>query len=352
MFFGASSAVAGAVSMRSAVRFFLVVVAIAGGCGFLGVLYAVLAKNSIASADQSVHYFFQSLRTPWADQVFVVLTELGDSFVNFCLFGAILIVLLAKRCFFAAGIWTVAVPGGSAGIQLLKEIIHLPRPMSLYHGASSYGFPSAHTAMSIILYGFLTIMLVRRPSGAWRWGIVGGALLICFGIGMSRLYLGAHWLSDVLGGFFIGASWVALLGIVLLKRPDEGVPGRILGVATILVVLVAGGWHVVHRYEKDLIMYAPRKKVLSMGHATQRVTGAARQIDTADDSDYRNTIRIAHQGYVHRRHCHRLVAMPAGCAFGGVGRLPRQPARLWDCPPESPCVGPGSGPCRAGCVGA
>ena len=147
------------------------------------------------------------------------------------------------------------------------------RSVALYHGTSAYGFPSGHTTMSVILYGFLAILIARGLSSTLRWGLFVSVFVISFVVAISRLYLGAHWLSDVLGGFFIGTSWIALLGIAYLKRPGEGVPRRLLGLVTVLVIVIAGGWHVSRRYEKDLAFYAPRYNVQSMPLATWLADG-------------------------------------------------------------------------------
>jgi membrane protein DedA with SNARE-associated domain/membrane-associated phospholipid phosphatase len=245
----------------------LVLVFIAAGWGFLGVLQDVLARDPLVLADRSVYHFLQPLRTAWADTFFIVITEFGDSIVNISLAAAVALVLIGKRCFRAAGFWTLAVAGGELGVHLLKWSIHQPRPMALYHGVSSYGFPSGHTTMSVIVYGFLAIMLIRGLSGSRHWGGVVGALMIAFIIALSRLYLGAHWLSDVLGGFFIGTGWTALLGIAYLKQPDEGVPKRWLALVALIVVLVVGTMHVARRFEKDVAFYAPQRNNRSMSAA-------------------------------------------------------------------------------------
>ena len=276
---------------------FLALTLFAAGWGFLGVMQDVLAKDPLVLADQAVYHFFQSLRNSWSDRIFVAITELGDSFVNICLSGAVLLVLLGKRCYRAAGYWAVTVLVGLAGVQLLKWLIHSPRPMALYHGASAYGFPSGHTTMSVILYGFLAILLARGLSGTLRWGLFVSVFLISFIIAISRLYLGAHWLSDVLGGFFIGASWAALLGIAYLKNPDEGLPRRLLGFVTILVIVVAGGWHVSRHHENDLAFYSPRYDLQSMPLATWLADGwrdlPAWRIDMAGEREQPLTIQWA-----------------------------------------------------------
>ena len=236
---------------------FLVITLFLAGWGFLGVLQDVLAKDPLVVADEAFYHFFQSLRTPWADNVFVALTEFGDAFVNISLFCAVLGVLLIKKCYRTAGFWVLTVLGGLLGTQLLKWVIHLPPP----DGISSFGFPSGYTTMNVILYGFLAILLARGLAGTWRWGLFSGVLLLAFIIGISQLYLGMRWLSDILGGFFIGTSWAALLGIAYLKGPIETVPRRILGSVVILVIMIFGGWHVTQRHETDLASYTPQPKL-------------------------------------------------------------------------------------------
>jgi membrane protein DedA with SNARE-associated domain/membrane-associated phospholipid phosphatase len=242
----------------------LILLLIGAVWGFLGVLQDVLARDPLVLADQAVFHFLQSLRTLWVDRIFITITEFGDTLVNVCLAVSILAVLLVKRCYHAAGFWAVTVVGGWAGVRLLKWALHLPRPMTLYHGVSAYGFPSGHTTMSVILFGFIAILLMRGVGATWRWGNFVAALLISFIIAVSRLYLGAHWLSDVLGGLFIGTAWTALLGIAYLKSPAERVPRALVGLTALLVIAIVGGGHAVRNHDKDLSFYAPQRELQSM----------------------------------------------------------------------------------------
>jgi membrane protein DedA with SNARE-associated domain/membrane-associated phospholipid phosphatase len=252
---------------------FLVLTLIVAGWGFLGVLQDVLAKDPLVAADQAVYHFFQSLRTSLGDKVFVALTELGDSFVNIALACTVFGVLLLWRCYRSAGFWIVTVVGGVLGTILLKWLIHLPRPVAIYHGASSYGFPSGHTTMSVIIYGFLAILIARGLAAHFRWRLFTSVTLIAFVIGISRLYLGAHWLSDVLGGLFIGTTWVALVGIAYVKGTVEKVPRRLLGFAVLIVIGLFGGWHITQRHKTDLSFYAPHHKVKTLPQSQWQADG-------------------------------------------------------------------------------
>jgi len=73
------------------------------------------------------------------------------------------------------------------------------------------GFPSGHTMMATIIYGFLAIWLILRiGSWPWRFLIAAVAILLVFLVALSRMYLGAHYLSDVLAAMAAGTAWVAL----------------------------------------------------------------------------------------------------------------------------------------------
>jgi len=274
---------------------FLVLVFLAAGWGFLGVLQDVIARDPLVVADHAIYNFLQSLRTPWADTVFVTITELGDSFVNLSLTCVVLALLLFRRCRRAAGFWMLTVLGGLMSVLLLKWAIHLPRPVDIYHGAAAFGFPSGHTTMSITLYGFLAILMARQLADAWRWGLFSGVMLVAFVIGFSRLYLGAHWLSDVLGGYFIGMSWVAFLGIAYMKGQEEPIPRRLLGTAVIAVLIISGGWHVAQNHEKDMSLYKPIREVQAISLTAWLANGwselPAYRIDLAGEREQPLTIQ-------------------------------------------------------------
>jgi len=236
----------------------LCLVLVAASWIFLGVIEDLLSGDPLLQADQSVYHFLQALRSPWGDSLMVAVTELGDALSNIAVVAMVMLFLLLRKQLRAAAYWLLAVTGGMGLVQLFKWSLHRPRPIAIYYGVSSWGFPSGHTTMSVVIYGFLAILLLRSLNPRWRWlpfvFAFGMSLLVAF----SRIYLGAHWLSDILGGLALGWAWVTLLGIIYLHHTTEDPPGRSLRPVIFLAslaLLVVGSWHIASRHSADLERY-------------------------------------------------------------------------------------------------
>ncbi len=119
--------------------------------------------------------------------------------------------ILARGCLLAL-VWMLVLVGGEMFNHGLKESIKRVRPP--YHEAvhaSGYSFPSGHSMESLIAYGMLAYLLVLfLPVRRARIAAVGFLAGLVLMIGFSRIFLGAHWFSDVVGGFAAGGFWLAL----------------------------------------------------------------------------------------------------------------------------------------------
>lgn len=107
----------------------------------------------------------------------------------------------------------LVVPGGVILNELLKLAFRRARPSfdTPILVLNDYGFPSGHTMIATLFYGYLALFLVKTLRG-WRWRalvmiIVGGLIML---IGLSRMYLGVHYLSDVLAAMAAGVAWLVL----------------------------------------------------------------------------------------------------------------------------------------------
>lgn len=114
-----------------------------------------------------------------------------------------------------------AMAGESALNIALKHAFHRQRPVleNPLVTLTSYGFPSGHTMGATVFYGLSALILVGIAQ-RWRAQTLAAAASIIVAIGLSRIYLGAHYTSDVLGAFAAGAAWLAFCwtGVVTLRR--------------------------------------------------------------------------------------------------------------------------------------
>jgi undecaprenyl-diphosphatase len=115
--------------------------------------------------------------------------------------------------------------GGGIVDSLVKILVNRPRPVVDHPVATAMGhsFPSGHAMSSVVTYGALLLVFLPLVTGRWRHLTVGLISVLILGIGTSRLLLGVHFVSDVVGGWILGLAW--LLGAVAVFetwRVDEG----------------------------------------------------------------------------------------------------------------------------------
>ena len=210
---------------------------------FMAVLEDIFTRDALMRADSSVYHLLQGLRTPAGDVVMIALTELGDAAVTLPLIVTVLGWLLWSRSWRAAAYWLATVAFGIGLTLALKAGFQMPRPVDIYEGLARFSFPSGHAAMSVVIYGFLGVLIGRDVSTRARGALTSIAILLVSLIAFSRLYLGVHWLSDVLGGLAFGTAWVSLLAIAYLRRSVGIASARGLAAVVLATLVVAGILH-------------------------------------------------------------------------------------------------------------
>jgi len=118
----------------------------------------------------------------------------------------------------------VAAGLGSALLNVVvKTAVHRLRPVLSDPVAHAQGlsFPSAHAQAAVVGYALLLLVFLPILQGVWRTGAVTFALVAVLAIGFSRIALGVHYLSDVLGGFLLGAAWVTAMAAALNVTGDQ-----------------------------------------------------------------------------------------------------------------------------------
>ena len=167
----------------------------------------------------------------WFEEAMRDITALGSTSVLALVTIAVVgfLALTARRR--TALLLTVAVLGAFALNHLLKWVFDRPRPDLVPHGAQVYtqSFPSGHAMISAAVYLTVGALLARTQStpAAQAW-LLGVAISLALLVGISRVYLGVHWPTDVLAGWALGAAWALAWAMLMAhlqrRRGNHGEP--------------------------------------------------------------------------------------------------------------------------------
>jgi undecaprenyl-diphosphatase len=189
----------------------LVLVVIVGS--MLGFLITGRWGAGTDTFDTTVQQTVLMVREAWLTEVMRLITYAGDSTVVMCLALAIGLALW-WRTHLSRLLWLlIASYVGARVIETtVKAVTQRPRPpkQEAIGEFTSFAFPSGHAIYATVLYGMVSILLialVKNRRGLVRVCVLALSTLIVL-VGLSRIYLGAHWLTDVIGGFFLGGLWL------------------------------------------------------------------------------------------------------------------------------------------------
>ncbi len=165
------------------------------------------------------------LGPPWLEELGRDITALGGigvlSFITLAAAGFLLLQRQGKAALFLV----VAIGGGMLLSTLLKLGFDRPRPDLVPHSMGVYtaSFPSGHAMLSAITYLTLGALLARmQPGRRLKLYLISLAVLLTVLVGVSRVYLGVHWPSDVLAGWTLGAAWASFWWAVVLWLQRKG----------------------------------------------------------------------------------------------------------------------------------
>ena len=205
---------------------------------FVWITYAAVTHTSLAQLNLPLHYFFQSLHTHWLDVLFVGTSTIFDDKLLLPLALLLVICLAIQRKMREATYLLSVMLIGAGCIFALKVGFALPRPQVIQAFVHTGSYPSGHTLLTCcFLYSLLTI----NWASLNRWQQILGrrlAQFIMLLVMLSRLYLGAHWLTDVLGGLFLGLSLV-LTSSLIFRIPHNIIPKPHLNI-TLASTFLAG----------------------------------------------------------------------------------------------------------------
>jgi undecaprenyl-diphosphatase len=190
-----------------------VVLFAAGVWAFSGLLEEVLDNESLVRWDIAVAARFHALATPAGLRAFAIVTQLGAPVV-YLVVVAVALLLWRRRERLLLWTWLSANLGGKMLESVIKSTVHRtrPQPTPQYLNFESFSFPSGHSMGATICYVTLAVIVTEMAGWQGRRQLLAyaAALTIVLAVAFSRIYLGVHYPSDVLGGITAGAAWLAL----------------------------------------------------------------------------------------------------------------------------------------------
>ena len=180
------------------------------------ILLDILTTKYITKLDYFIYYHTPLIQEDLLNQFFLFITSIGNTIPLITLSVLLGIFLIFKKKY---GHLIVLVSSMFIGLgleSLIKILVHRFRPELSLIKETSFSFPSAHATLAIIFFSVLLYSLleeIKKPKNKAALGI--GIGLIVLLIGFSRIYLGVHWLSDVLGGFSLGLFTISLILLIL-----------------------------------------------------------------------------------------------------------------------------------------
>jgi membrane-associated phospholipid phosphatase len=191
----------------------------------------VLDRDPLVRWDAAVALWVHARTTPMGVQLLTALTHLGSATVTWAI-AAAGVPVLRRRATLLTG-WAAAFIGASILEQVLKMSVQRARPPDnvAHVDSQSYSFPSGHALKAVVCYAMLAFVAGRLGDlhGVRRILLYVAAGVLIAAIGATRVYLGAHYASDVLGAFAVGVAWLAIcfVGIRLAEHRWGRAPPKV-----------------------------------------------------------------------------------------------------------------------------
>ena len=203
-----------------------VAVVVAGGALVSEVVDEVMVGAGAGQPDDRIATWVRGLRTPGLTTFFRTVTHLSDVwFVTGVVVLVAATLLLRRQLGMAVAVLTASA-GAAVITTLVKEFVGRARPPVVGRLVEAVGeaFPSGHSSQAVACYGALALVVAAttsRPAVRVTAPVV--AVVVALTVGVSRVYLGVHWPSDVLSGWIVGLAWLAAVAVVswVLRHVDR-----------------------------------------------------------------------------------------------------------------------------------
>lgn len=249
---------------RSVAIVLFAAIAVTGVIALVNLGVRTASGDAVSNIDLSVATLMRETRNAPADGIMMVITMMGDTLVMLALALAMMGWLIWRKAYRAAYAAGFVIVAAKLFELSLKAGIQRSRPAELsYAGTDLFSFPSGHATMSAVIFGILAV-LVSHSMGRWGRAVVyATCAVVVVMIAYSRVYLGAHWLSDVLAGLLFGTVMMAAFGVAIEAIPPRRIKPVGLFATALSVFVLAGAVHVATGWARATDVYArPEQQIL------------------------------------------------------------------------------------------
>lgn len=221
--------------------------------GFVLIALSVTHNGIATFLNDPIYHLMRSLRQQNLDKFLVIMTELSPRLLG--VFWALMLgFFLIKRNFWLSLHWGLAGLLSYGFTDIFKHILHISRPIGLLQTPLGSSFPSGHTVNSISTLGFFAMLIAIKKPKSQRMLIYTLTSFIILLIMFSRIYLTAHWLSDIFGGTLLGISILSGLTLSYRRKIDHTTisSGKIATLG-IVILLLCWGANLAYGYKKLLL---------------------------------------------------------------------------------------------------
>jgi membrane protein DedA with SNARE-associated domain/membrane-associated phospholipid phosphatase len=185
---------------------------------FSKIVEDIIKKELISKFDIWLNAKILLIMSPMLTKAMIIVTSIMNFWGVFFLSLTVIGIMIYKKKWYNIVLYIFSIGGGALIAYSIKRIIHRIRPEDAIIHVSGYSFPSGHATVAMIFFAIVIYSFKDELKSK-----IGRIAYICLGIimilliGFSRIYLGAHWFSDVIAGFALGMFWLTLL--ILLFKP-------------------------------------------------------------------------------------------------------------------------------------
>jgi len=188
---------------------------------FLGLAHDVAAHEEAVLTDPGVTAWFVAHREAWATTLMQAMTWLGSDASLIPLVVAIGVFFFFRDRTWRPGAYMAAALIGATVLQrIAKDVLARPRPPVALHlvSVSGFAFPSGHATSAVACWGMAAVLLGLGRGMRVKVALWIGAFALAALVGLSRVYLGVHWWTDVVGGYALGGLWLSILALGVISR--------------------------------------------------------------------------------------------------------------------------------------